>query len=103
VASKNRSVFGIYASTAQAEGAVNALLDDGFLSQDVSALLPDHESSREFAHRKDTKAPEGTTAGVATGGVLGGTLGVLIGLGALTIPGIGPLLAAGPIVAGLAA
>jgi hypothetical protein len=102
MATKNRSVFGIYASADQAEGAVNALIDDGFPSQDVSVLMPDQLSTHEFAHHKDTKAPEGATAGATAGGVVGGTLGVLIGLGALAVPGIGPLLAAGPIVAGLA-
>lgn len=99
---KNRSVFGIYASAVEAERAVNALIADGFLSQDVSVLMPDQDSTREFAHHKDTKAPEGVTAGVTTGGVVGGTLGVLVGLGALAVPGLGPLLAAGPLVAGLA-
>jgi len=99
---KNKAVFGIYSSAEQAERAVNALMRDGFLSQDVSVLMPDQRSTREFAHHKDTKAPEGTTAGATAGGVVGGTLGVLVGLGALAIPGLGPLLAAGPIVAGLA-
>jgi hypothetical protein len=99
---KNKSVFGIYASEDRAERAVNALIDDGFPSQDVSVLMPDQRSTREFAHHKDTKAPEGATAGASAGGVVGGTLGVLIGLGALAVPGVGPLLAAGPIVAGLA-
>jgi hypothetical protein len=101
-AAKNKAVFGIYATADQAERAVNALIEDGFLSEDVSVLMPDQRSTREFAHHKDTKAPEGTTAGVTAGGVVGGALGVLVGLGALAIPGLGPLLAAGPIVAGLA-
>ncbi len=99
---KNKAVFGIYSSTDQAEHGVNALIEDGFRSQDVSVLMPDLRSTREFAHHKDTKAPEGATAGATAGGVVGGTLGVLVGLGALAIPGLGPLLAAGPIVAGLA-
>jgi tetrahydromethanopterin S-methyltransferase subunit C len=64
--------------------------------------LPDSRSTKEFAHQKDTKAPEGTTAGVTAGGVIGGSLGVLAGIGALAIPGVGPLIAAGPIMAGLA-
>ena len=81
---------------------MNALVDDGFPSNDVSVLMADQESTREFAHHKDTKAPEGATAGATTGGVIGGTLGVLLGLGSLAIPGVGPLIAAGPIVAGLA-
>jgi hypothetical protein len=102
MATKNRAVFGIYPSPVQAERAVNALVDDGFLSQDVSVLMPDTDSTRAFAHRKETKAPEGATAGATAGGVVGGTLGVLIALGSLTIPGLGPLIAAGPLVAGLA-
>lgn len=102
MAAKNRSVFGIYTSADGAERAVNELINDGFMSQDVSVLMPDQRSTREFAHHKDTKAPEGATAGVTAGGVVGGTLGVLIGLGALALPGVGPLLAAGPLVAGLA-
>jgi len=99
---KNKSVFGIFTSADAAERTVNALIQDGFPSQDVSVLMPDQRSTREFAHHKDTKAPEGATAGATAGGVVGGTLGVLVGLGALAIPGVGPLLAAGPIVAGLA-
>jgi hypothetical protein len=102
MASKNRAVFGIYGTVDQAEHAVNVLIDEAFSAQDVSVLMPDQSSTREFAHRKDTKAPEGATAGATAGGVVGGTLGVLAGLGALAIPGLGPLLAAGPIVAGLA-
>jgi len=101
-AAKNKAVFGIFSSADYAERAVDALIEDGFPSADVSVLMPDTRSTREFAHHKDTKAPEGTTAGAAAGGVVGGTLGVLAGLGALAIPGLGPLLAAGPIVAGLA-
>jgi len=102
MATKNRAVFGIYATPEQAERGVNALVGDGFGSQDVSALMPDTESTRAFAHRKETKAPEGATAGATAGGVLGGAIGVLLGLGSLAIPGIGPLIAAGPLVAGLA-
>ena len=101
-AAKNKAVFGIYSSAEQAERAVNALIDDGFLSGDVSVLMPDQRSTREFAHVKENKAPEGTAAGVTTGGIVGGALGVLVGIGTLAIPGLGPLLAAGPIVAGLA-
>ena len=68
----------------------------------ISVLLPDTRSTKEFAHEKATKAPEGTAAGVTAGGVIGGTIGVLAGVGALAIPGIGPFIAAGPIMAGLA-
>src|SRR4051812_16277049 len=102
MAHRNRAVFGIYASPENAERAVNALVADGFLSQDVSVLMPDTESTRAFAHRKETKAPEGATAGATAGGIVGGTLGVLVALGALAIPGVGPLIAAGPLVAALA-
>jgi hypothetical protein len=102
MAHKDRAVFGIYASAEHAERAVNALVNDGFPSQDVSVLMPDTESTRAFAHRKETKAPEGATAGATAGGIVGGTLGVLVALGSLAIPGIGPLIAAGPLVAGLA-
>jgi hypothetical protein len=102
MATKNRAVFGIYSTTAETERAVNDLLQSGFSSQDVSVLMPDQQSTRDFALRKETKAPEGATTGATTGGVIGGTLGVLVGLGTLAIPGIGPLIAAGPLVAGLA-
>lgn len=102
MATKKRSVFGIYQSVAQAEKAVNALLADGFASDDVSALMPDHGGPNALITRKETKAPEGASAGATTGGVIGGALGVLVGIGALAIPGVGPLIAAGPIVAGLA-
>jgi hypothetical protein len=100
--SKNVAVFGIYTGTVPAERAVNQLVAAGFSQNDISALLPDSQSTREFAHEKNTKAPEGTTAGVTTGGVVGGTLGLLAGIGALAIPGVGPLIAAGPIMAALA-
>ena len=72
------------------------------MNDDISVLLPDLKSSKDFANEKNTKAPEGTTAGVATGGVIGGTLGLLAGIGALAIPGVGPLIAAGPIMGALA-
>jgi hypothetical protein len=100
--SKNTSVFGIYATPATAENAVDHLLTVGFTNSAISVLLPDDESTRAFAHEKNTKAPEGTATGVATGGLIGGTLGLLAGIGALAIPGVGPLIAAGPIMAALA-
>jgi hypothetical protein len=99
---KKTSVFGIYSSVAQAERAVDTLVTAGFSSSDISVLLPDHRGTKDFAHEKDTKAPEGTTTGVTAGGVIGGTLGILAGIGALAIPGFGPFIAAGPIMAGLA-
>ena len=102
MSSKNVAVFGIYASPAVAETAVDYLLVKGFSNSSISVLLPDDQSTRAFAHEKHTKAPEGTAAGVATGGIIGGSLGLLAGIGALAIPGIGPLIAAGPIMATLA-
>ncbi len=99
---KNEAVFGIYDSTVHAERAVDTLLRAGFSNNDISVLLPDDDSTREFAHKKDTKAPEGTTTGGVAGGVIGGTLGILAGIGAIAIPGIGPFIAAGPIMGGLA-
>ena len=101
--SKNTAVFGIYRSVAAAERAVDTLVQQqGFPSGNISVLLPDNRGTRDFAHEKDTKAPEGTTTGVTAGGVVGGTLGVLAGIGALAIPGLGPFIAAGPIMGGLA-
>ncbi|HEV2646140.1 MAG TPA: DUF3341 domain-containing protein [Acidobacteriaceae bacterium] len=100
--SKNTAVFGIYATPATAENAVDHLLSLGFTNSAISVLLPDDESTRAFAHEKNTKAPEGTTTGVAAGGIIGGTLGLLAGIGALAIPGVGPLIAAGPIMGALA-
>jgi tetrahydromethanopterin S-methyltransferase subunit C len=99
---KNTAVFGLYATPVAAEHAVDALVSAGFNNNAISVLLPDDTSTRDFAHEKHTKAPEGTTTGVATGGVVGGALGVLAGIGALAIPGVGPFIAAGPIISGLA-
>ena len=99
---KKTAVFGIYDSRIQAEGSVDRLMAAGFSNDDISVLLPDTQNSKDFAHEKNTKAPEGTTAGVAAGGAIGGTLGLLAGIGALAIPGLGPFIAAGPIMAGLA-
>jgi len=102
MADKNTAVFGIYSSVAHAEQAVDTLVTAGFASKDISVLLPDQRGTRDFAHEKETKAPEGTTTGVTAGGVIGGTLGVLAGIGAIAIPGVGPFIAAGPIMGGLA-
>jgi hypothetical protein len=77
-------------------------LDVGFSNDDISVLHPDKEGTKDFAHDKSTKAPEGTAAGVTTGGIIGGTLGLLAGIGALAIPGVGPFIAAGPIMGALA-
>lgn len=102
MAGKNTAAFGIYNSSAEAESAVDRLMASGFSSNDISVLLSDNQSSKEFAHEKNTKAPEGATTGVAAGGAVGGTLGLLAGIGALAIPGVGPLIAAGPIMGALA-
>ena len=98
---KKTAVFGIYTTTNQAEAAVNQLMSQGFLGDDISVLMEDSNSSRQFAHEKNTKVPEGTATGATAGGVIGGTLGLLAGLGALAIPGVGPLIAAGPIMGAL--
>jgi len=102
MAGKNTAVFGIYKTVDQAEQTVNRLVAAGFTNDDISVLLPDNESTRKFAHKKDTKAPEGTATGATAGGVVGGALGLLAGIGALAIPGVGPLIAAGPIMGALA-
>jgi uncharacterized membrane protein len=102
MAGKNTAVFGIYPNTTAAESAVDRIVNAGFSNEDVSVLMSDVDGTREFAHQKETKAPEGTAIGVTTGGVVGGTLGLLAGIGALAIPGVGPLIAAGPIMGALA-
>jgi hypothetical protein len=102
MAGKKTAVFGIYSSVGQAERAVDALILERFSDADVSVLLPDSQGSKDFAHEKHTKAPEGTTTGAAAGGTIGGTLGLLAGIGALAIPGLGPFIAAGPIMGALA-
>lgn len=102
MAGKNTAVFGIYKSSPAAERAVDAILAAGFANNDISVLLPGKQSTKEFAHEKNTKVPEGTTAGVTAGGAIGGTLGLLAGIGTLAIPGLGPFIAAGPIMASLA-
>lgn len=96
-----KSIYAIATSGDQASKIVDSLTHSGFSSDDISVLFPDKESTHEFSHEKNTKAPEGAVAGAATGGVLGGTLGLLAGIGALAIPGVGPLIAAGPLLAAL--
>ena len=86
---------------AQADRIVSRLRSSGFAYNDISALFPDKQTTRDFAHEKNTKAPEGAATGAGTGGLVGGTLGLLAGIGALAIPGVGPLIAAGPIMAAL--
>jgi len=102
MAGKNTAAFGLYADRTQVDNGVHALLKAGFRNEDISVLFPDNEGTKDFAHEMNTKAPEGTVAGVGAGGALGGTLGLLVGIGALAIPGLGPFIAAGPIVAALA-
>jgi len=102
MAGSNTAVFGIYPSQAAAENGVDALISAGFRQADISVLMADMQSTREFAHEKNTKAPEGATTGAVAGGAIGGTLGLLAGIGAIAIPGVGPLIAAGPIMAILA-
>jgi hypothetical protein len=102
MAGKKTSVFGIYKDRSSIERAVEALKTAGFSNNDVSVLFPENQGTKDFAHEKNTKAPEGATTGAGTGAVLGGGLGWLVGIGALAIPGLGPFIAAGPIVAALA-
>lgn len=99
---KKTAVFGIYQTSDHAERAVDDLMSAGFSNGDISVLLPDNQGTRDFAHEKNTKAPEGTAVGVGTGGAVGGTLGLLAGIGMLAIPGLGPFIAAGPIMGALA-
>jgi hypothetical protein len=96
-----KSVFCIATSRPQAEQIVDRLKSSSFSANDISVLFPDKQSNRDFAHEKNTKAPEGAVTGAGTGGVLGGALGWLVGIGALAIPGVGPFIAAGPIMAAL--
>lgn len=98
----NRAVFGIYRTRSAAAEGVDALRAAGFRNTDISALLPENEGTKDFAHEKNTKAPEGAATGAASGVVLGGALGWLAGIGALAIPGLGPFIAAGPIMGALA-
>jgi hypothetical protein len=99
---KNMAVFGIYRDRQHAEQAVDALRAAGFRNSDVSVLLPDNVGTKDFAHEKNTKLPEGAATGGASGAALGGALGWLAGIGALAIPGVGPFIAAGPIMGALA-
>jgi hypothetical protein len=102
MAGKNTAVFGIYPQYADVENGVDALQAAGFRNTDISVLFPENVGTKDFAHKKETKAPEGTAAGATTGAVIGGGLGWLAGIGALAIPGLGPFIAAGPIMAALA-
>src|SRR5215475_471085 len=102
MAGKNTAVYGIYRDRVHVEDAVDSLIDNGFRSEDISVLMQENVGTKDFAHEKNTKAPEGAAAGAGTGAVVGGTLGLLAGVGALAIPGLGPFIAAGPIMGALA-
>lgn len=97
----NKAVIGLVSTTSQAEIIVDELQRAGFSASDISALFPDNKGTRDFALEKNTKAPEGAVAGASAGGVIGGTIGLLAGIGALAIPGLGPFIAAGPLMAAL--
>ena len=100
---KSKSVFGILSDESSAIRVTDQLKLSGFSANDISALLPDKSGTKDFAHEQNTKAPEGAATGAGVGGVLGGGLGWLMGIGALAIPGVGPFVAAGPIMAALSA
>jgi hypothetical protein len=102
MAGKNTSVLAIFKDELAVGRAVDMLKMEGFRNTDISVLMADNRSNKDFAHEKDTKAPEGVTTGATTGAVIGGVLGWLAGIGTLAIPGVGPLIAAGPIMATLA-
>jgi len=95
------SVYAIVKSDNQAARIADRLRAEGFSADDISVLFPDRKGTRDFAHENSTKAPEGAMVGAGTGAVVGGALGWMVGIGALAIPGVGPLIAAGPIMATL--
>jgi len=97
----SNSVFCIATTHGQAEAIVTTLQAQGFADSEISVLLPDTAGTHDVGHVKNTKAPEGTATGAASGGVAGGVIGLLAGIGALAIPGVGPFIAAGPIMAAL--
>lgn len=99
---KKKVAYGIFHSRSEVENAVDRLKTEGFNNSDISVLMPDKGGSQEFAHENATKAPEGATTGAVTGVAAGGVLGWLVGIGSLAIPGLGPFVAAGPIMGALA-
>lgn len=99
---KNTAVFGIYRDTVALGGGLERLRSAGYRSTDISVLMPENVGTKDFVHKKDSKAPEGATTGASSGVVIGGALGWLVGVGALAIPGLGPFIAAGPLMAALA-
>jgi hypothetical protein len=102
VSTKNIAVFGIYPTIGSVQDAVGILRMKGFRNTDISALVPENEGSKDLATEKSTKAPEGAVAGAGSGALVGGVLGWLVSIGALSIPGVGAFVAAGPIIATLA-
>ena len=102
MAGKNTSAFGIYPSRSALERGITELRSANFRNEDISVLFPENVGTKDFAHEKGTKAPEGAAAGAGTGAVIGGVLGWLAGIGAIAIPGVGPFIAAGPIMGALA-
>lgn len=102
MSAKKTAVLGIYPDYSSVENAVDVLKEAGFRNTDISVLFPEKAGSKSFAHDKGTRAPEGAAAGAGTGAILGGTLGWLVGIGALAIPGLGIFIAAGPLMAALA-
>ena len=96
---KNKAVFGIVRTQSEAEALISELQSTGFGVSDISVLFPNKGQTRDFAHKQGTKAPEGAMVGGGTGGVAVGVLGLLAGIGAIAIPGLGPFIAAGPIMA----
>jgi len=102
MASKNIAVYGIYRTRMMVERAVEELKGAGFRNADISVLFPESGGTKDFAIEKETKAPEGAATGAGTGAVVGGALGWLVGIGLLVVPGVGPFIAAGPIMAALA-
>jgi len=96
-----KSVIGIVDAQANAERIVDEVQRVGVLPGEISVLMPDKTGTRDFAHEHHTKAPEGAVAGAGAGGLVGGTIGLLAGIGALAIPGVGPFIAAGPLLAAL--
>jgi hypothetical protein len=102
MADRDIATFGLFPTREAVERAINELRLAGFRNSDISLLMQDTPGTKELAHEAHTKAPEGATAGAGAGAVVGGVLGWLIGIGAIAIPGVGPFIAAGPIVAALA-
>jgi hypothetical protein len=102
MAGKNTAVFGIYPDCVSVESGVDALQATGFRSTDISMFFPENVGSKDFAHKKGTKAPEGAVTGAGGGAVVGGALGWLAGIGVLMVPGVGPFVVAGPILSALA-